>query len=112
MLTAPSRPQGGFGILEEMCVNYVHYYPQTQLELCKSAVDAGFLQKYFHLASWCGSARPALSRGAAGSPAHTRRGGRADVGVRERGEPGAAHPHRPLGCWWQASPVGPPLLFC
>ncbi|KAL4690304.1 hypothetical protein H8957_003979 [Semnopithecus entellus] len=39
---------GGFGILEEMCVNYVHYYPQTQLELCKSAVDAGFLQKYFH----------------------------------------------------------------
>ncbi|XP_069922771.1 dopamine beta-hydroxylase [Oryctolagus cuniculus] len=40
---------GGFGILEEMCVNYVHYYPQTQLELCKSAVDAGSLQKYFHL---------------------------------------------------------------
>ncbi|XP_069862840.1 dopamine beta-hydroxylase [Dipodomys merriami] len=40
---------GGFGILEEMCVNYVHYYPQTELELCKSAVDAGFLQKYFHL---------------------------------------------------------------
>lgn len=41
--------QGGFGILEEMCVNYLHYYPQTQLELCKSAVDPGFLQKYFHL---------------------------------------------------------------
>ncbi|KAM7092085.1 dopamine beta-hydroxylase [Molossus nigricans] len=40
---------GGFGIREEMCVNYVHYYPQTQLELCKSAVDPGFLQKYFHL---------------------------------------------------------------
>ncbi|KAG8509447.1 Dopamine beta-hydroxylase [Galemys pyrenaicus] len=40
---------GGFGILEEMCVNYVHYYPLTQLELCKSAVDAGYLQKYFHL---------------------------------------------------------------
>ncbi|XP_032489906.1 dopamine beta-hydroxylase [Phocoena sinus] len=40
---------GGFGILEEMCVNYVHYYPLTQLELCKSAVDPGFLQKYFHL---------------------------------------------------------------
>ncbi|OWK10220.1 DBH, partial [Cervus elaphus hippelaphus] len=40
---------GGFGILEEMCVNYVHYYPQTRLELCKSAVDPGFLQKYFHL---------------------------------------------------------------
>ncbi|XP_045145294.1 dopamine beta-hydroxylase [Echinops telfairi] len=40
---------GGFGIEEEMCVNYVHYYPQTQLELCKSTMDAGFLQKYFHL---------------------------------------------------------------
>ncbi|XP_072345050.1 dopamine beta-hydroxylase isoform X2 [Scyliorhinus torazame] len=38
---------GGFGINEEMCVNYVHYYPQTQLELCKSAVDISYLQKYF-----------------------------------------------------------------
>ncbi|KAF6327159.1 dopamine beta-hydroxylase [Rhinolophus ferrumequinum] len=44
-----SVSQGGFGILQEMCVNYVHYYPQTPLELCKSAVDTGFLQKYFHL---------------------------------------------------------------
>uniref|UniRef100_A0A4X2L3G5 Dopamine beta-hydroxylase n=1 Tax=Vombatus ursinus TaxID=29139 RepID=A0A4X2L3G5_VOMUR len=40
---------GGFSITEEMCVNYIHYYPQTQLELCKSAVDPGYLQKYFHL---------------------------------------------------------------
>ncbi|KAM9323410.1 dopamine beta-hydroxylase-like [Pholidichthys leucotaenia] len=38
---------GGFGIMEEMCVNYVHYYPRTQLELCKSHVDEEFLQKYF-----------------------------------------------------------------
>uniref|UniRef100_A0A8C9QQE5 Dopamine beta-hydroxylase n=1 Tax=Scleropages formosus TaxID=113540 RepID=A0A8C9QQE5_SCLFO len=38
---------GGFGIMEEMCVNYVHYYPRTQLELCKSHVDTGYLQKYF-----------------------------------------------------------------
>ncbi|XP_043914795.1 dopamine beta-hydroxylase [Protopterus annectens] len=38
---------GGFGIMEEMCVNYVHYYPLTELELCKSAVDLGSLQKYF-----------------------------------------------------------------
>ncbi|XP_072906327.1 dopamine beta-hydroxylase [Hemitrygon akajei] len=38
---------GGFGINEEMCVNYVHYYPQTELELCKSAVDLSHLQKYF-----------------------------------------------------------------
>ncbi|KAK6481085.1 dopamine beta-hydroxylase [Huso huso] len=30
-----------------MCVNYIHYYPRTELELCKSAVDYGYLQKYF-----------------------------------------------------------------
>nr|XP_048679199.1 dopamine beta-hydroxylase isoform X1 [Caretta caretta] len=40
---------GGFSITDEMCVNYVHYYPQTQLELCKSAVDLGYLQRYFNL---------------------------------------------------------------
>ncbi|KAM6431277.1 dopamine beta-hydroxylase [Liasis olivaceus] len=40
---------GGFGIMEEMCVNYVHYYPQTELELCKSAVDWGYLHRYFKL---------------------------------------------------------------
>ncbi|XP_017266055.1 dopamine beta-hydroxylase [Kryptolebias marmoratus] len=39
---------GGFGIMEEMCVNYIHYYPRTQLELCKSHVDTGYLQKYFN----------------------------------------------------------------
>ncbi|XP_010875656.3 dopamine beta-hydroxylase [Esox lucius] len=39
---------GGFGIMEEMCVNYIHYYPRTQLELCKSNVDPGYLQKYFN----------------------------------------------------------------
>ncbi|CAL8387230.1 unnamed protein product [Boreogadus saida] len=38
---------GGFGIMEEMCANYIHYYPRTQLELCKSHVDADYLQKYF-----------------------------------------------------------------
>ncbi|CAK6959330.1 dopamine beta-hydroxylase [Scomber scombrus] len=38
---------GGFSITDEMCVNYVHYYPRTQLELCKSHVDPGYLQKYF-----------------------------------------------------------------
>ncbi|XP_029775390.1 dopamine beta-hydroxylase [Suricata suricatta] len=40
---------GGFGINEEMCVNYIHYYPVTKLELCKSTVNPDFLQKYFHL---------------------------------------------------------------
>ncbi|KAM4532198.1 dopamine beta-hydroxylase [Fundulus diaphanus] len=44
-----SKPTvGGFGIMEEMCVNYIHYYPRTQLELCKSHVDPGYLQKYFN----------------------------------------------------------------
>lgn len=38
---------GGFGIMEEMCVNYVHYYPRTQLELCKTHVDTDYLQKFF-----------------------------------------------------------------
>ncbi|KAK3521504.1 hypothetical protein QTP70_007969 [Hemibagrus guttatus] len=40
---------GGFGIMEEMCVNYVHYYPRTQLELCKSHVDLDYLQRYFSI---------------------------------------------------------------
>ncbi|KAM9841689.1 dopamine beta-hydroxylase [Aulostomus maculatus] len=39
---------GGFGIMEEMCVNYIHYYPRTQLELCKSHVDPEHLQKYLN----------------------------------------------------------------
>uniref|UniRef100_A0A673AUS3 Dopamine beta-hydroxylase n=1 Tax=Sphaeramia orbicularis TaxID=375764 RepID=A0A673AUS3_9TELE len=44
-----SKPTvGGFGIMEEMCVNYIHYYPRTQLELCKSHVDPQYLQKYFN----------------------------------------------------------------
>nr|XP_057913141.1 dopamine beta-hydroxylase [Doryrhamphus excisus] len=42
---------GGFGIMEEMCVNYVHYYPRTQLELCKSHVDLEHLQRYFSFIS-------------------------------------------------------------
>ncbi|KAF7700765.1 dopamine beta-hydroxylase [Silurus meridionalis] len=40
---------GGFGIMEEMCVNYVHYYPRTQLELCKSHVDQDYLQRFFSI---------------------------------------------------------------
>ncbi len=45
--------QGGFGIMDEMCVNYIHYYPRTQLELCKSHVDTDYLQKYFSLINRC-----------------------------------------------------------
>ncbi|KAM9324234.1 dopamine beta-hydroxylase [Gastrophryne carolinensis] len=40
---------GGFSITDEMCVNYIHYYPRTELELCKSHVDTGYLRKYFNL---------------------------------------------------------------
>ncbi|KAM6900881.1 dopamine beta-hydroxylase [Lycodopsis pacificus] len=43
-----SKPTvGGFSIADEMCVNYIHYYPRTKLELCKSHVDPEYLQKYF-----------------------------------------------------------------
>ncbi|UYV66179.1 DBH, partial [Cordylochernes scorpioides] len=38
---------GGFAISEEMCVNYVHYFPKTDLEVCKSSVDSKFLESYF-----------------------------------------------------------------
>uniref|UniRef100_A0A8C3A2Y6 Dopamine beta-hydroxylase n=1 Tax=Cyclopterus lumpus TaxID=8103 RepID=A0A8C3A2Y6_CYCLU len=44
-----SKPTvGGFSIMDEMCVNYIHYYPRTKLELCKSHVDPEYLQKYFN----------------------------------------------------------------
>ncbi|XP_031711934.1 dopamine beta-hydroxylase isoform X2 [Anarrhichthys ocellatus] len=43
-----SKPTvGGFSIMDEMCVNYIHYYPRIKLELCKSHVEAEYLQKYF-----------------------------------------------------------------
>jgi dopamine beta-monooxygenase len=38
---------GGFAIREEMCVNYLHYYPKSDLEVCKSSIDTRFLRKYF-----------------------------------------------------------------
>lgn len=38
---------GGFSIQDEMCVNYIHYYPATDLELCKSSVSEGTLNEYF-----------------------------------------------------------------
>lgn len=39
---------GGFAISEEMCVNYIHYYPKTDLEVCKSSVDTRVLRRYFN----------------------------------------------------------------
>ncbi|CAH2250212.1 jg6910 [Pararge aegeria aegeria] len=38
---------GGHAITDEMCVNYMHYYPATELEVCKSAVSNTALQEYF-----------------------------------------------------------------
>lgn len=38
---------GGFSIQDEMCVNYIHYYPATELELCKSSVSERTLEEYF-----------------------------------------------------------------
>ncbi|XP_013420099.1 dopamine beta-hydroxylase-like [Lingula anatina] len=37
----------GFSIADEMCVNYVHYYPKVDLEVCKSSIDPGVLSRYF-----------------------------------------------------------------
>nr|CAG4646117.1 EOG090X0318 [Macrothrix elegans] len=38
---------GGFSISDEMCVNYVHYFPRIDLEVCKSSVGWDALRKYF-----------------------------------------------------------------
>ena len=38
---------GGHAISDEMCVNYLHYYPKTNLEVCKSSVDSQYLSAYF-----------------------------------------------------------------
>lgn len=38
---------GGFTAHDEMCVNYVHYYPATELELCKSSVGEQALDEFF-----------------------------------------------------------------
>ncbi|KAK5640110.1 hypothetical protein RI129_010921 [Pyrocoelia pectoralis] len=38
---------GGFAISDEMCVNYIHYYPVSPLEVCKSAISDQALTTYF-----------------------------------------------------------------
>ncbi|KAF5288049.1 hypothetical protein FQR65_LT12099 [Abscondita terminalis] len=38
---------GGFAISDEMCVNYIHYYPASSLEVCKSAISDQALKAYF-----------------------------------------------------------------
>ncbi|KAK7604848.1 hypothetical protein V9T40_006034 [Parthenolecanium corni] len=44
---------GGFAIRDEMCVNYVHYYPRIELEVCKSSISYQTLFSYFRfLKEW------------------------------------------------------------
>ncbi|KAI1716514.1 DOMON domain-containing protein [Ditylenchus destructor] len=38
---------GGYGIEDEMCVNYIHYYPATEVEVCKSAISNSTLRSFF-----------------------------------------------------------------
>ena len=50
--------QGGFSTHDEMCVNYVHYYPKVELEVCKSSVTTASLYALFgFLKKWVGVAQ-------------------------------------------------------
>lgn len=42
-----SLKQGGFSIYDEMCVNYIHYYPITDLEVCKSSIATRLVYEIF-----------------------------------------------------------------
>ncbi|KAK3791493.1 hypothetical protein RRG08_055517 [Elysia crispata] len=44
-----SATVGGFSISDEMCVNYIHYYPKTDLEVCKSSVETKALDTFLFL---------------------------------------------------------------
>ncbi|BFZ20585.1 hypothetical protein BsWGS_23624 [Bradybaena similaris] len=45
----PLATVGGFSILDEMCVNYIHYYPKSELEVCKSSVQTHELDTFMFL---------------------------------------------------------------
>ncbi|CTQ87076.1 Tyramine beta-hydroxylase [Caenorhabditis elegans] len=38
---------GGYRIVDEMCVNYIYYYPASDVEVCKSAISNSTLRAYF-----------------------------------------------------------------
>jgi dopamine beta-monooxygenase len=38
---------GGFSISDEMCINYIHYYPRVDLEVCKSSISTSALYRFF-----------------------------------------------------------------
>ena len=39
---------GGYSIRDEMCVNYMHYYPLSDLEVCKSSINDEILNRFFN----------------------------------------------------------------
>lgn len=38
---------GGLATTDEMCVNYVFYYPKVDLEVCKSSLADDVLRQFF-----------------------------------------------------------------
>ncbi|KAL1516807.1 hypothetical protein ABEB36_000660 [Hypothenemus hampei] len=49
----PNVTLGGFSISDEMCVNYIHYYPRASLEVCKSSISDQALNTYFdYMREW------------------------------------------------------------
>lgn len=38
---------GGFAITDEMCVNYMHYYPVSAIEVCKTSIRDDVLNQFF-----------------------------------------------------------------
>ncbi|TRY63859.1 hypothetical protein TCAL_11840 [Tigriopus californicus] len=46
-MTRTNATLGGYGFRDEMCLNYIHYYPKIELEICKSSVDRTALEDYF-----------------------------------------------------------------
>ncbi|CAH1968308.1 unnamed protein product [Acanthoscelides obtectus] len=51
----PNITMGGFSISDEMCVNYIHYFPHTELEVCKSSISDQALKTYFqYMNEWEG----------------------------------------------------------
>nr|BAT68975.1 tyramine beta-hydroxylase [Ambigolimax valentianus] len=40
---------GGFSISDEMCVNYIHYYPKSELEVCKSSLQSHALDTFLYM---------------------------------------------------------------
>jgi dopamine beta-monooxygenase len=53
---------GGYSIRNEMCVNYIHYYPHIELEVCKSSISDAMLSKFFEKMSYFDRANTSVSK--------------------------------------------------